>query len=41
MKKAITFKDVFDGLQILPSRDDTESKFIDILRSKKNLWIFL
>ena len=37
MKKEITFKDVFDGLKILPSRDYTESKFIDILRKQKEL----
>ena len=40
MKKEITFKDVFDGLKILPSRDDTESKFIDILRKQKELMDF-
>ena len=33
----VTFEDVFDGLQILPSRDETEVKFIDIL-DKKSLW---
>ena len=35
MKKEITFEDVFDGLQILPSRDETEVKFIDILDKQK------
>ena len=35
MKKEITFEDVFDGLQILPSRDETEVKFIDILEKQK------
>ena len=40
MKKEITFEDVFDGLQIPPSRDDTESKFIDILRKQKELMDF-
>ena len=37
MKKEITFEYVFDGLQILPSRDDTEGKFIDILEKQKEL----
>ena len=40
MKRKVTFEDVFDGLQILPSRDDTESKFIDILRKQKELMDF-
>ena len=40
MKREVTFEDVFDGLQILPSRDDTESKFIDILRKQKELMDF-
>ena len=40
MKKEITFEDVFDGLQILPSRDDTEGKFIDILEKQKELMEF-
>lgn len=40
MKKEITFEDVFDGLQILPSRDDTEGKFIDILEKQKELMKF-
>lgn len=40
MKKEITFKDVFNGLQILPPRDDTEGKFIDILRKQKELMEF-
>ena len=35
-----TFEDVFDGLQILPSRDDTEGKFIDILKKQKELMEF-
>ena len=36
----VTFEDVFDGLQILPSRDDTEGKFIDILEKQKELMEF-
>jgi len=40
MKKEITFEDVFDGLQILPSRDETEVKFIDILEKQKELMEF-
>ena len=40
MKKEITFEDVFDGLQILPSRDETEVKFIDILDKQKELMEF-
>ena len=40
MKKEITFKDVFDGLKILPSRDETEVKFIDILDKQKELMEF-
>ena len=40
MMKEVTFEDIFDGLQILPSRDDTESKFIDILRKQKELMDF-
>ena len=40
MKKEITFEYVFDGLQILPSRDDTEGKFIDILVQQKELMEF-
>ena len=36
----VTFEDVFDGLQILPSRDDTEGKFIDILKKQKELMEF-
>ena len=40
MKKEITFEYVFDGLQILPSRDDTEGKFIDILKKQKELMEF-
>ena len=40
MKKEITFEYVFDGLQILPSRDDTEGKFIDILEKQKELMEF-
>ena len=40
MKKEITFKDVFNGLQILPPRDDTGGKFIDILRKQKELMEF-
>lgn len=40
MKKEVTFEDVFDGLQILPSRDDTEGKFIDILEKQKELMEF-
>ena len=40
MKKEITFKYVFNGLQILPPRDDTEGKFIDILRKQKELMDF-
>ena len=35
MMTKVTFEDVFDGLQILPSRDDTEGKFIDILEKQK------
>ena len=40
MKKEITFEYVFDGLQILPSRDETEVKFIDILNKQKELMEF-
>ena len=40
MKKEITFKDVFDGLPILPPRDNTEGKFIDILEKQKKLMEF-
>ena len=36
----VRFEDVFDGLQILPSRDDTEGKFIDILEKQKELMEF-
>ena len=36
----VTFEDVFDGLQILPSREDTEGKFIDILEKQKELMEF-
>ena len=40
MMTKVTFEDVFDGLQILPSRDDTEGKFIDILEKQKELMEF-
>lgn len=40
MMTKVTFEDVFDGLQILPSRDDTEGKFIDILKKQKELMEF-
>lgn len=40
MKKEITFEDVFDGLQVLPSRGETEVKFIDILDKQKELMEF-
>ena len=40
MMTRVTFEDVFDGLQILPSRDDTEGKFIDILEKQKELMEF-
>ena len=38
--KEVTFEDIFDGLQILPSRDETEVKFIDILNKQKELMEF-
>lgn len=38
--KDVTFEDIFDGLQILPSRDETEVKFIDILKKQKELMEF-
>ena len=41
MMTKVTFEDVFDGLQILPSRDDTEGKFIDILKKQKELMEFV
>lgn len=41
MIKEVTFEDIFDGLQILPSRDETEVKFIDILNKQKNSWNLL
>ena len=40
MMKDVTFEDIFDGLQILPSRDETEVKFIDILEKQKELMEF-
>ena len=40
MIKEVTFEDIFDGLQILPSRDETEVKFIDILNKQKELMEF-
>lgn len=40
MMTKVTFEDVFDGLQILPLRDDTEGKFIDILKKQKELMEF-
>ena len=40
MMTKVTFEDVFDGLQILPSRDDTEGKFIDILKKQTELMEF-
>ena len=40
MMKEVTFEDIFDGLQILPSRDETEVKFIDILNKQKELMEF-
>lgn len=40
MMTKVTFEDVFDGLQILPSRDETEVKFIDILDKQKELMEF-
>lgn len=40
MMTKVTFEDVFDGLQILPSRDDTEGKFINILEKQKELMEF-
>lgn len=40
MMTKVRFEDVFDGLQILPSRDDTEGKFIDILKKQKELMEF-
>ena len=40
MMTKVTFEDVFDGFQILPSRDDTEGKFIDILEKQKELMEF-
>ena len=40
MMKEVTFEDIFDGLQILPSRDETEIKFIDILKKQKELMEF-
>ena len=40
MMKKVTFEDIFDGLQILPSRDETEVKFIDILNKQKELMEF-
>ena len=36
----VRFEDVFDGLQILPSRDYTEGKFIDILKKQTELMEF-
>ena len=39
MMTKVTFEDVFDGLQILPSRDDTEGKSIDILEKQKELMV--
>lgn len=38
--KEITFEDNFDGLQILPSRNESEIKFIDILEKQKDLMEF-
>lgn len=35
MMKEVTFEGIFAGLQILPSRDETEVKFIDILEKQK------
>ena len=40
MKREITFEYVFDGLPILPPRDNTEGKFIDILEKQKKLMEF-
>ena len=40
MMKEVTFENIFDGLQILPSRDETEIKFIDILKKQKELMEF-
>ena len=37
MMKEVTFEGIFAGLQILPSRDETEVKFIDILEKQKEL----
>ena len=40
MMTKVRFEDVFDGLQILPSRDYTEGKFIDILKKQTELMEF-